>query len=208
MNDTKSQKVQTLTEQILTLLASLKGVIDVACMQNETIEPIKQKENDYEKLQVVELKNIGIHYVLERELLFAILKDGSFRPPPMPTIFLAEERDHEAVDPERCLVVDNTTYHIVGEEIIRNKTYTEKTVQFGDGFVLFPQRRAGQEKVPVYFVIPPVDFPELSAKQEAWGIKNCMSISPSSLSDDFIREAYHFSKDPAYATIIVGCDVT
>jgi hypothetical protein len=207
MNDTQSQKLKTATEKITDLLSSLNGVVDVARIRSEDIGPINQKESEYERLQVVELKNIGIYSVLERDLLFAILKDNSFRPPPIPTIFLAEERDHEAVDSEQCLVVNDNNYHIVGEEIIGSKVYSEKTVKFGDGFVLFPERRAGQEKVPAYFIIPPVDFPELSAKQEAWGIKNCMSISPSTLSDDYIREAYDLSKDPSYATILVGCDV-
>lgn len=207
MNNTNSQKLQTITEQITDLLKSLNGVIDVARIPKDDIGPIKQRESEYERLQVVELKNIGIYSVLERELLFVILKDSSFRPPPIPTIFLAEERDHEAVAPEQCLVVNDNNYHIVGEENVGNKTYAEKTVNFGDGFVLFPERRAGQEKVPAYFIIPPVDFPELSAKQELWGIKNCMSISPSTLADDYIREAYDLSKDPSCATILVGCDV-
>jgi hypothetical protein len=198
---------QHITNRISELLRSLPGVIDCVPVEETAKEGIKEKEHLYEQSQLVELKNIGIYTVLQRELLFVLLKDRSFRPPPAPTIYLAEEIDQPAEEADQCITIGNRIFRIVGQEIIGNtQEFREKTISFGDGFLLFPERRAGREKRPAHFVIPPIPFPELAAKEQDWNITNCMSVSPSTLSDDYLREAYDFPRKPEYATILIGCD--
>ena len=79
-----------------------------------------------------------------------------------------------------------------GEEVLASRSpYTEKIIPLGDSFVIFPDRRSGN-KIPSYFLVPPLGFPELEAISDRLGISGVLSISPSAQADDCLREACGF----------------
>ena len=120
---------------------------------------------------------------------------------------MVEDLNDTHVSSLSTLEVNGYRYHIVGEEIFdKEATFREKAVFISSGFVLFPERRKGRTKVPTYFLIPPVNFPELDWKRNVLQIDHVMSVSPSSVTDDYLRNSYNLSKSPEYATILVGFD--
>lgn len=198
-----------MAEDIRHFLSSLPGVVDTVPVRPEDIPAIREAEKSDQEKQIVPLRKHGVHALLKRESLFVILKDETFRPPPCPTIYLVEEAGGDNLPPEQCLEITGGTYRIIGEEVMgKGKTYAEKRMIFGSDFVLFPERRIGRRHVPAFLVIPPVPFPELEKVKDSFGIDNIMSVSPSTGSDEYLREAYGFPALPAYATILVGWDAS
>ncbi|MEW5817828.1 MAG: hypothetical protein AB1798_20850 [Spirochaetota bacterium] len=196
-----------MTNKIKDLLSSLSGVISVTQIKREDFDTIKKIEYSYEQSQLIPLVNLGLQNVLERETVFVILKDCRFRKPPRPTIYMVEDVADNAKCTQNCLEINGKFYHIIGEEILDKETeFREKHICIGDGFVLFPERRSGHSKVPAYFLIPPIGFSELEANQDILHIENIMSVSPSTMTDQCLRNLYNLSKETAYATILVGFD--
>ena len=189
------------------VLLSLPGVHRVAPVEKKDIQGIMETEKKNQRSQLIQLKNLGFQMILEKEILFVFLKDCSFRPPPSPTILLVEETRGNHKILEHCFDIGNTRYHIIGEEVIDSSTeYCERHISFGKGFILFPERRKSSKNIPSYFLIPPIQFPELQAIQDSLSIKDIISVSPSTDTDDYLRDLYGFSRDPDFATILVGCD--
>ena len=205
-------------QTIADFLSSIPGVIESAFVRPEDVPEIRAKEEANEKRQLAPVKNLGMRVVLERDTIVVLLKDGSFRSPPTPTIYMVEVVD-ETADPEAAdaegddphsdhyLDVSGERFHIVGEEVMGDgPNSTEKRVFFERSFVLFPERRMNRNHVPAFMILPPIAFPELEEVKAAYAIDNVFSISPSSECDDYIRSAYSFSKLPEYATILIGWD--
>lgn len=194
-------------QRIHDLLSSLPGVVDTAVLRPEDIPQIKATEESNQKNHLVPLRNLGMQEVMERNTVFVILKDRTFRPPPSPTVYMVEEVENEDLLKEESLEVAGRTYRIVGEEVMdQMKAYSEKHVFFEHDFVLFPDRRRNRRNVPAFLVIPPIPFPELEKKKDKFSIKNIMSVSPSTRSDEFVRSAYNLSKLTDYATVLIGWD--
>jgi hypothetical protein len=189
------------------LLAGLHGIVDVRPFGREVLHRVVEQESQYEKGVFLPLKNLGVREMCERDVVFALLKDGLFREPPAPTVYLVEEgMDQPQAGETPLLKVGERCFRILGEEVLDSrKPYREKTLYLADSFVLFPERRAGAQK-PSYFLIPPLGFPELELRQEELRIKRVISISPSALSDLLVREACSFRPDTALATLLVGFD--
>jgi hypothetical protein len=192
---------------ILRLLTGLRGIVDVHPVGREVLDRVVEQEVQYENGAFLPLKNLGVRQVREREVVFALLKDRLFRQPPAPTVYLVEE----AVEPlpagePPLLEVGEHRFRILGEEVLASrKPYREKTLFLADSFVLFPERRA-VPRIPSYFLMPPLGFPELEQRQEQLGIQRIISISPSALSDIILREVCSFRPDTALATLLVGFD--
>jgi hypothetical protein len=196
-----------MVNEVRQLLMSLPGVLQVAFIKTDHIGPIRKTEERNQKAQIIQLVNLGFQQVLEKRNIFVFLKDTSFRPPPTPTIYLVEELSKNHTRRRNCLEIDEKRYHIVGEEVLASKQkYYERHIFFGNGFVLFPDRRKGEKRLPSYFLIPPIRFPELEEEQERLGIANIISISPSTDTDECLRDLYSFPKDPDLATIMIGFD--
>ena len=202
-------------QDIQNLLSSLPGVIDSAYVRPDDVGRIHKAEDTNQKVHLVPLKNLGIQVLLERQHVFAILKDTTFRPPPGPTIYMVEEElssdadgaSDELLSSEMYLRTDGRVFRIIGEEVLdKKKEYFENHMFFENDFVLFPDRRKNRQNIPALLVLPPIPFPELESEKEKYSIENIMSISPGTQCDDFIREAYNFSKNPEYATILIGLD--
>jgi hypothetical protein len=164
-------------------------------------------ESSYEKGALVPLKNLGVRIALKRDVAIGVLKDARFREPPEPTVYLVEEDREDGVPSGQWITVDCTRYRIVGEEVMSSRSpYSEKTISLGDSFVIFPDRRSGN-RIPSYFLVPPLGFPELEMLADELGIAGVLSISPSAQADSFLREACGFSPDPALATLLVAFDL-
>jgi hypothetical protein len=190
------------------LLASLRGIVDAHPAGSELLDRVVEQEAQYEKGAFLPLKNLGVREVRGREVAFVLLKNGLFRGPPAPTVYLVEDAGDQ---PSRAgepplLEVGERRFRILGEEVLASrKPYREKTLFLADSFVLFPTRRA-VPRAPSYFLMPPLGFPELEQRQEELGIRRVISISPSALCDLLLRESCAFRPDATLATLLVGFD--
>ncbi len=195
-------------EEIKNLLSGLGGVKTVSQIPKEGRKEIIDLEKGYERSGVVGLKNIGIGMVMQCDVVFAILKDASFRPPPDPTVIMVEDHNDTDKQEDHLLTFDGTNYRIIGEEIINKKLPDEEEeyIFISDDFILYPERRKGETVKPAYFLVPPIKFAELEETKEKYKIDNIISISPSTLADDYIRNICNFSLSNKLATILVGYD--
>lgn len=194
-------------EEIKKLLSELKGVVSVSKIDDKNKDIIIDLEKNYENSGVVGLKNPGIRMVLQSDLVYVILKDTGFRPPPGSTVFMVEDHITGSKSTDHILEVNNKKYRIIGEELInREPPEDEKYMFISNDFILYPERRKGRAKNPAYFLIPPLGFSELETVKETYNIKNIISVSPSTLADDYIRKLCNFSLKNNYATILIGFD--
>ncbi len=188
------------------LLAGLPGIVGVKAVGRGVLERVAAEEGRYEKSAFLPLKNEGVRQVLERQAAVALLKDRNFREPPAPTVYLVEKIREGAPAGGAVLEADGARYRILGEEVLAaRRPYAEKTLFLADSFVLFPDRRASPG-TPSFFLVPPLDFAELTERQDELGIRRVISISPSSQSDVILREACGYPADPGFATLLVGFD--
>ena len=192
-----------MTDTVQSLVSSLKGVINVVPLTAQDKDDILALEESYEHSQSIKLINSGVKNVLRRGSVLALLKDTGFRKPPAPTVLMVEEVEATDAVHDNIAFLDGKWYRIVGEEIFnRNDSFQEEHIFISSGFVLFPERRKNREHIPSYFLMPSVAFPELEHKD--LDITDIISASPSSLSDDYLRDKYKLSKDNQLATILVG----
>jgi hypothetical protein len=193
------------------LLGGLRGIVAVRAVDRGALERVAEEEGRYEKSAFLPLKNEGVRQVLKRQAAVALLKDGRFREPPAPTVYLVERLAEAAGaggPPEagQILEAEGARYRILGEEVLAaRRPYAEKTLFLAESFVLFPERRASPG-MPSFFLIPPLGFAELEERQEELGIHRVISISPSSRSDLILREACGFPADTGCATLLLGFD--
>jgi hypothetical protein len=198
---------RSVVEEARRILTGLPGIVDAKQVGRGVVEKVVELESRYEKGALVPLKNLGVRVALKRDVVIGVLKDTHFRDPPEPTVYLVEEDPGGGEPPMYCINLEGTTYRIVGEEVLPSRMpYSEKTIGLGDSFVIFPDRRSSN-KVPSYFLVPPLGFPELETVAGRLGITGVLSISPSAQADNCLREACAFPADPALATLLVAFDV-
>ena len=189
----------------MSLLRNLHGVVNVVSLSSLDRSVILNLEERHESAQIVKLVNSGVRSVLRRDKVFAVLKDASFRNPPAPTVLMAEEIFEDDDIGDNLEVLDGKLYRIVGEEIFRNgKPKDEEHISISSGFVLYNGRRENREAIPSFFLMPSIAFPELETVKEKLQIDGIVSASPSTSSDDYIREKYNLSRDNQLATILIG----
>ena len=194
-------------KEALQILTGLPGIVAAELVQRSTVQQVAELESRYEKGALVPLRNLGVRVALKRDVAIGVLKDAHFREPPEPTVYLVEEDPGKSSPPGQRVTVEGTTYRIVGEEVLASRSpHREKIITLGDSFVIFPDRRSGN-RVPSYFLVPPLGFPELEALSVRLGITGVLSISPSAQADNRLREACGFPDDPALATLLVAFDV-
>jgi hypothetical protein len=196
---------KALVENIKSLLSKLKGIISVSQIANKYMNNIIELENNYEKGGFIGLQNPGIRSVLQCNTVLAILKDSSFRPPPGSTVFMVEEQENENREADHLLIIDNNKYLIIGEELLeKTPPEQEEFIFISKDFILYPNRRKGRTDIPAFFIIPPLGFSELEEVKDLYKIDNIISVSPSSMADEYIRKLCTFSTDEAFATILIG----
>jgi hypothetical protein len=190
------------TARVMEILRKIPGVVGVAALSDQQRMEAVGLEARYEGSSVLPIRNLGVRMLADRRSCVAILKDGSFRPPRMPTVYLVEEAGPERS--EHLLVIEGKGYAVVGQEVTADdRAWTEPTIPLEGSFVIFPERRSGPD-VPCAFILPPIRFPELEAQAEGLGIDSVVSISPSLAADAFIRESFGFPPTNELATLLIG----
>jgi len=193
-----------MTEEIIRLLRSIEGIVAAEPLLSPDMRKILKIEGAYEQSTFLPLKNLGMETTAKRDRVIVLLKDPSFRKPPAPTVYMVEEEGEENPMDDHVLHIEQKHYRIIGEEILDSKQqYAEKIMSLGDSFVLYPERR-GSKITPAFFLVPPLPFPELAERQEHFNIKDIVSVSPSSLVDDYLRECLGFAKETTFATLLIG----
>ena len=195
-------------DDIASLLKRLTGVLEAERVADEMRHEIDELESRYEHSAFLPISTLGIHSVLARDEMWVILKDSQFRPPPRPTVYMVEELDEHGAPDEQILTVEENTFRILGEEVLPGCEKLHQDARpIGDGFVFYPQRR-NNPKIPSYFLIPPIEFRELEESRDRLSITHVVSVSPSTLTDQYIRTALGFPHDADYATVLIGFDRT
>jgi hypothetical protein len=189
---------------ILTLLRDIAGVHDVGRLDAGQLRSVVELEARYEASSAIPIRNIGVRMLSRRDACFVLLKDGSFRPPKVPTVYLVEEGAQE--DSPHALCVDGAWFRVVGEEVIAGAAASDEAViPLDTSFVIFPDRRSSSE-VPCTFILPPIVFPELERQTARLGLADIISISPSLAADAYLRTAFGFPPTNALATLLIGCN--
>jgi hypothetical protein len=188
--------------RVMEILRKIPGVVGVAALSDRQRREAVDLEARYEGLSALPIHNLGVCMLADRRSCVAILKDGSFRPPRMPTVYLVEEAVPERSD--HLLVIEGKRYAVVGQEVTADdEVWAESTIPLEASFVIFPERRSGPD-VPCAFILPPIRFPELDARAKDLGIDSIVSISPSLAADTFIRESFGFPPTNELATLLIG----
>jgi hypothetical protein len=176
--------------------------VRVARLDDEQRLAAVRLEAQYGGASALPVRNLGVELMAAREVCFALLKDGGFRPPKTPTVYLVEEGAAE--DARQVIQVEGTRYAVVGEELLEGcPPPQEPFLAIEDSFVIFPGRRSRPD-VPCIFILPPIPFPELESAKAELGISSIISISPSLAADTYVRESFGFPPTNALATLLVG----
>ncbi len=187
-------------------LRGLPGVVRAEPLRQGEAEQVVQTEERYETAGLFPLCNLGVRAVAAREAAVLLLKDRHFREPPEPTVYLVEELPDGASDPgggDR-LLVEGRWYRILGEEVMSpGRESPEKVVLLSGSFAMYPERRS-DSRAPSYFVLPPLGFPELEGEAERLGVREVISISPSTNADTLLRRLHGLPPDDTLATLIVA----
>ena len=188
------------------LLAGLPGIVRVRRVADAILSRVLEQEKRYEAGGILPVRNLGVEDAAARDVVFAVLKDREFRPPPAPTVYMVEESDGAGVPPEQLIRNGERIFRILGEEVLPGRgPYAERIVSLADSFVMFPQRRCSARK-PSYFLVPALGFAELEEAGQRLGIARVFSISPSAPADALLRQLCGFPEDPELATLLVGFD--
>lgn len=194
-----------LVRLILDVLQSIPGVRRAVQLSDEQRRRVVDLEARHEQASTIPIRNLGVRLLADRHACFALLKDSTFRPPRIPTVYLVEEDA-----PDGCanlLTVAGRRYAVVGEEVVSGAgPYAEATIPLDRSFVIFPDRRRGAG-VPCVFLLPPVAFPELEREAALLGIRDIVSISPSLVTDGHLRDSFEFPLTNDLATLLVGFNI-
>jgi hypothetical protein len=195
-------------DAISDFLRKLTGVMEVERIADEARRKIGEFEIRYERSAFLPILNVGVREVLARDEVWVILKDRHFRKPPRPSVYMVEEVKEKNPPKEQILTVGGRTFRILGEEVMEEGSELPADARpLGEGFVFFPPRRS-DPKLPCFFLVPPIPFGELDEEGDRLSIARVVSVSPSTLTDQFIRDALGFPQDDEYATVLIGFDNT
>lgn len=193
-------------DRVAAILKAIPGVIGISSLTDEQRLQAVEIERRAESASVIPLRNIGMSLLASRSACFVLLKDGRFRAPQSPTVYLVEQG--AGVGARQVIEIEGERYAVVGEEAVHGAGgYTETVIPLEDSFVIFPERRSGP-RVPCSFILPPISFPELEQKAASLGISAVVSISPSLGADEFLRGQFGFPPTNALATLLVGFNLS
>jgi len=192
---------------IVRCLENLTGVMRCRLLPDSLSAEILEAERRYGSSSFFPVNNAGLQMVFQRQRVLALLKDGTFRPPRVPTVLMVEVMDNHCASGPDVVSLGEKFYRIIGKELLgEHKEAGEEVLPISETFVIYPGRR-GEASRPALFLLPPVPFPELEEKGEELGIHRIVSASPCSLSDAVIRDRLSFSRDRRFATLLIGFDL-
>jgi hypothetical protein len=186
------------------ILGEIPGVVNVAALDDEQVRRVVELESSHERKLSLPVRNLGVSLMADRDACFVVLKTATFRPPKAPSVYMVEEGG--AQDTDHVLTVAGKRYTIVGQEVTSAVLpVSQPAIPLDESFVIFPNRRSGPH-VPCFFLLPPLPFPELEKAGAELGLRSVISISPSLVSDAFLRETFGFPRSNSLATLLVGFD--
>ena len=176
---------------VLNMINGLNGVLEVRQLSNEDILQIIDMESQRAK-ELVPVFNEGIQECFKRDFCFVIFKKGYFRVPPTPTVLLTFDGE----------ILGHDVFTSEDKEKFRND---EDVMFLSDDFVIFKDvlHNYNLEKGNEYFVLPPVPFPEL----DPFNLDDVVSSSPSTSSDEYLKNKYSYGDDSSIATILVSFNI-
>ncbi|HVP18914.1 MAG TPA: hypothetical protein VMU36_07940 [Spirochaetia bacterium] len=192
-------------DRVARVLSGIRGVIAAVALDDGRRHRVIELESLHERKLSLPVRNLGVSLMADRDACFVVLKTATFRPPKSPSVYLVEEGGEREGDHE--LVVAGKRYTIVGQEVTGDILRSpQHIIPLDESFVIFPDRRSGPN-VPCFFLLPPLPFPELEKASGELGLKGVISISPSLVSDAFLRESFGFPRSNSLATLLVGFDL-
>lgn len=167
-------------ESVIRTVRSMRGVLHAAFLDPSDRKALRAKRTS------TAAENRGVEEVLSRERVLCLFKDGTFRPPPEPTVLLVDDSGA-----------------VLGRELVAGESppAARRVAYLGKDFVLY----AGARPQGGYrFLLPPVRFPELESMD---GIARVVSASPDTPQDDYLRTREGVPAGKEYASILVGYDL-
>jgi hypothetical protein len=191
-----------LVDEVSHAVTGLRGVLACTALSERIVAAIREAEAETADWGGVPVRNLGMPVALSRRNVLALLKDTSFRAPPAPTLYMVEDG---GAAPGETLVLDGKPYHIIGEEVLPGRTAPDGAILMGEAFFLHRDRRREPAR-SVFFLLPPVAFPELETRRWASLLAGVTSASPSAAADRLIRRHLGFAQESRLATLILGFD--
>ncbi len=178
-------------DNVLNVINGLDGVLEVRQLSNEDILQIIDRESQRSR-EVIPVFNEGVQECFKRDFCFVIFKKGYFRFPPTPTVLLTFDGE----------VLGHDVFTSEDKEKFRED---EDVMFLGDDFVIFKDvlQNYNLEKGNESFILPPVPFPEL----DSFNLGDVVSSSPSTSSDEYLKNKYSYGDDSSIATIIVSFNI-
>ncbi|WP_299524959.1 hypothetical protein [uncultured Methanobrevibacter sp.] len=175
----------------ISVMNGLEGVLDVKQLSNDDVLQIINRESKRSK-ELVPVFNEGVQECFKRDFCFVIFKKGCFRIPPTPTVLLTFDGE----------ILGHDIFTVEDKEKYKND---EDVMFLSDDFIIFKDvlHNYNLEKGNEYFVLPPVPFPEL----DAFDLNDVVSSSPSTSSDEYLKNKYNYGDDSSIATIIVSFNI-
>ena len=186
MNENK-----TIIEKAKKIISNMKGTIKVEKLSNKEILYLIDIESNID-INIIPVVNEGMKECFKQDITFVVFKKGYFRLPPSPTIILAGQ-DGEIIGHE-----------IFNEEERERYRNDDNAFLLSEDFVIFRDKNQHNNRYinEKSFILPPVAFPEL---ENIDGISNVVSSSPSTHSDEYLKEKYGYNpKDGSIASILVS----
>jgi hypothetical protein len=94
------------------ILRSIPGTVGVALLDGEQRRRAAELASLHKLGAALPVKNLGAEQVAFRDACFALLKDGRFRPPDAPTVYLIEESARE--NAEHAIIVERARHAVLG----------------------------------------------------------------------------------------------
>jgi hypothetical protein len=181
-------KTDKRVDEVVRTLSALKGVKCTFLLSDKMRDGLGKIEKTYPPLGPLAIRNEGVLECLRRQHVACIIKDRSFRAPPVPTVVLIDEDGN-----------------VIGRELLPGEKLTvqtkKKVIRLADDFVIFFEKGKGKG---ARFVLPPVPFREV----EGLGcVNSACSSSPSTAGDFFLRQCADLDDDPKLASILIGFDI-
>ena len=77
-------------QRIFDILQSIPGSRRVVQLSDEQRRRAVELEARHEQASVIPIRNLGVRLLADRNACFVLLKDSTFRPPRVPTVYLVE----------------------------------------------------------------------------------------------------------------------
>jgi len=175
-------------DEVMRVLSRLKGVKHSLYLSKSVRSELGRIEKRYASIGPLTVQNDGVTKCLKREHIACIVKDKSFRPPPLPTVLLVNDKGK-----------------VIGKEMLPGQKMDEHTASkklfLGKDFVIFYREGEGKG---ARFVLPPVPFREV---EKIDGVEHVCSSSPSTAGDFYLRNCVGLEDDPKLATILIAFDL-